>query len=170
MSLFRLTIAKTCSSLSKILIAPKVNSVRSSAVLFSTSPHRFCQANDEDTPEENDKKKKNFKPDRDRSTVIPVETSIQYLTSDAYKETYGTRFVWERYRRNHKGQLPPRKTRESCIIQDYVSTGNPCPICRDEYLIFHYTNLQLLKQFISPFTGEVRDPDSIFEIRDGHFI
>lgn len=159
MSLFRLTIAKTCSSLSKILLAPNVNSVRSSAVLFSTSPQRFCQANEEDTleEEEGDKKKKIIDPSRDRSTVIPVETSIQYMTSDAFKETYGNRFVWERYRRNHKGQFPPRKTRQSCIIQNYVSTGNPCPICRDEYLILHYSNLKLLQQFISPFTGEVRN-------------
>ena len=32
---------------------------------------------------------------------------------------------------------------------------NPCPICRDEYLILHYTNLDLLKQFIRPQTGYV---------------
>lgn len=36
-----------------------------------------------------------------------------------------------------------------------MSTGNPCPICRDEYLVLDYRNLDLLKQFISPHTGEV---------------
>lgn len=34
-------------------------------------------------------------------------------------------------------------------------TGNPCPICRDEYLVLHEKNVDLLKQFISPFTGEI---------------
>jgi small subunit ribosomal protein S18b len=36
-----------------------------------------------------------------------------------------------------------------------ISTGNPCPICRDEYLVLHHENVDLLKQFISPHTGEV---------------
>jgi small subunit ribosomal protein S18b len=35
-----------------------------------------------------------------------------------------------------------------------VSTGNPCPICRDEFLVLDYRNTDLLKQFISPFNGE----------------
>jgi small subunit ribosomal protein S18b len=36
-----------------------------------------------------------------------------------------------------------------------LSTGNPCPICRDEYLVLDYRNVELLKQFISPFNGQV---------------
>lgn len=35
---------------------------------------------------------------RDRTKVIPVETSIRYLKSAAYKETYGEYLVWEQYR------------------------------------------------------------------------
>lgn len=90
---------------------------------------------------------------KDRSSSVPVETSIRYLKSEAYKTTYGEEPVWTQYRRNHKGALPPRKTRRTCIRQNVISTGNPCPICRDEYLVLSENNTELLKQFISPFTG-----------------
>jgi len=92
---------------------------------------------------------------KDRSTVIPVETSIEYLKSDAYKSTYGNNEVWKEYRRNHKGSIPPKKTRKMCIRADMISTGNPCPICRDEYLVLDYRNVDLLKQFISPYSGKL---------------
>lgn len=36
-----------------------------------------------------------------------------------------------------------------------IATGNPCPICRDEYLILDYRNVDLLKQFISPYSGKL---------------
>lgn len=36
-----------------------------------------------------------------------------------------------------------------------ISTGNPCPICRDEYLVLDYRNVDLLKQFISPYSGKL---------------
>jgi small subunit ribosomal protein S18b, mitochondrial len=35
-------------------------------------------------------------------------------------------------------------------------TGNPCPICRDEYLVVSHKNLKLLSQFVSPDSGYVR--------------
>lgn len=92
---------------------------------------------------------------KDRSQKIPVETSIRYLKSSAYKQTYGNNLVWEQYRRNHKGMFPPRKTRKTCIRKNQISTGNPCPICRDEYLVLDHRNVELLKQFISPHSGEV---------------
>ncbi|XP_065355452.1 small ribosomal subunit protein mS40 [Calliphora vicina] len=92
---------------------------------------------------------------KDRSQKIPVETSIRYLKSDAYQQTYGQQFVWEQYRRNHKGLFPPRQTRKTCIRKDTITTGNPCPICRDEYLVLDHRNIELLKQFISPHSGEV---------------
>ncbi|XP_050426173.1 28S ribosomal protein S18b, mitochondrial [Adelges cooleyi] len=94
-------------------------------------------------------------PLRDRSTIIPVETSIEYLKSDAYKSTYGNNPVWKEYRRNHKGSIPPRKTRKTCIRADLITSGNPCPVCRDEYLVLDYRNIELLKQFISPHSGQV---------------
>uniref|UniRef100_A0A1B0AKN2 Pyridine nucleotide-disulfide oxidoreductase domain-containing protein 1 n=1 Tax=Glossina palpalis gambiensis TaxID=67801 RepID=A0A1B0AKN2_9MUSC len=92
---------------------------------------------------------------KDRTQVIPVETSIRYLRSSAYQQTYGNTLIWELYRRNHKGAIPPRKTRKTCARKGVISTGNPCPICRDEYLVLDYRNLDLLRQFISPQTGEV---------------
>ncbi|XP_013774554.1 uncharacterized protein LOC106459478 [Limulus polyphemus] len=94
---------------------------------------------------------------KDRRKVIPPETSKRYLKSKAYAETYGSEPVWTRYRRNFKGQYPPRKTRKTCIRSGKISTGNPCPICRDEYLVLHHTNTELLEQFVSPHTGQVYD-------------
>lgn len=92
---------------------------------------------------------------KDRSTPVPVEASIRYIKSDAYKQTYGEEPVWTQYRRNHKGALPPRKTRRTCIRQNVISTGNPCPVCRDEYLVLNENNTDLLHQFISPYTGAI---------------
>ncbi|EEC17569.1 conserved hypothetical protein [Ixodes scapularis] len=91
-------------------------------------------------------------------TLHPPETSILYLESKAYKDTYGNDPVWTNYRRNFKGQFPPPRTRETCIRAGQIFTGNPCPICRDEYLVVHHTNVKLLQQFISPYTGEVMKP------------
>uniref|UniRef100_A0AAR5PK29 Small ribosomal subunit protein mS40 n=1 Tax=Dendroctonus ponderosae TaxID=77166 RepID=A0AAR5PK29_DENPD len=92
---------------------------------------------------------------KDRSQQVPLETSLRYLKSAAYKQTYGNQPVWVPYRRNHKGAIPPRHTRKTCIRNEEISTGNPCPICRDEYLVLHQENTELLKQFISPQTGAV---------------
>ncbi|XP_055919088.1 28S ribosomal protein S18b, mitochondrial [Eupeodes corollae] len=91
----------------------------------------------------------------DRTKVIPVETSLRYLKSAAYQEAYGNYLVWEQYRRNHKGLFAPKKTRKTCIRQGKISCGNPCPICRDEFLVLDHRNVDLLKQFISPQTGQV---------------
>ncbi|XP_028127732.1 28S ribosomal protein S18b, mitochondrial [Diabrotica virgifera virgifera] len=92
---------------------------------------------------------------KDRTQQIPVETSIRYLKSAAYQQTYEGQPVWVLYRRNHKGLFPPRKTRKTCVRGGQISTGNPCPICRDEYLILHEQNVDLLKQFVSPQTGSI---------------
>lgn len=93
--------------------------------------------------------------DIDRTKIITLEQSLRYLASVAYQQTYGEKLVWEQYRRNHKGGLPPKRTRRTCVRKGMISTGNPCPICRDEYLLLDHRNLELLKQFISPHTGEV---------------
>ena len=94
---------------------------------------------------------------KDRSNPVPVETSIAYLQSAAYRATYGSEPVWRSYRRNHKGHIPPRKTRRTCVRGGQLSTGNPCPACRDEYLVLDYRNVALLRQFVSDSTGEVLD-------------
>ncbi|XP_077279979.1 mitochondrial ribosomal protein S18B [Temnothorax americanus] len=90
-----------------------------------------------------------------RRPVISVETSIRYMNSDAYKQTYGDEPVWKPYRRNHKGMFPTRKTRKTCIRKGQISTGNPCPICRDEYLVLDHRNVKLLEQFINEYNGDV---------------
>jgi small subunit ribosomal protein S18b, mitochondrial len=116
---------------------------------ISVTSARYC--------EEHTKKEETevIDPSIDRTRFIPVETSIKYLKSAAYKETYGEEPVWVPYRRNHKGLLPPKKTRKTCIRSGKISTGNPCPLCRDEYLVLHEDNKELLKQFVSPHSGKV---------------
>ncbi|XP_013181438.1 PREDICTED: 28S ribosomal protein S18b, mitochondrial [Papilio xuthus] len=114
----------------------------------------YCTPNDENVEEE---QKKAIDPSKDRTKVIPVETSIRYLQSKAYEETYGGKPVWTLYRRNHKGGFAPRKTRKSCVRGGIISTGNPCPICRDEYLVLDHRNTKLLQQFISEYTGQILD-------------
>lgn len=86
----------------------------------------------------------------DRTNVIPVETSIKYMQSEAYQAAYGDDPVWKKYRRNFKGQFAPKQTRKTCIRGGVITTGNACPVCRDEYLVLHPANTALLKQFISP--------------------
>ncbi|XP_056876595.1 28S ribosomal protein S18b, mitochondrial [Takifugu flavidus] len=80
-----------------------------------------------------------------------------YLTSEEYIERYGAMPVWTSYRRNHKGGIPPQKTRKTCIRGDKIC-GNPCPICRDRNIVIHHQNVKLLQQFISPQSGIVYDP------------
>lgn len=119
-----------------------------------THPHKYFSLgtinNCESKSEEDDKIRDESK---DRTKIIPVETSIRYIKSKAYEQTYGSDPVWKLYRRNHKGAFAPPKTRKTCIRGGEISTGNPCPICRDEYLVLDPENVDLLKQFISPFTG-----------------
>lgn len=140
---------------------------------LSLTTARFCDShkegdnNEEGESGEEGEKKKGFDitthwrykkwagTPRDRSKVIPYETSIQYMKSSAFKSTYGDKKVWELYRRVHKGQFPRKLTRRDCISYGTIAFGSPCPICRDEYLVLDYRNLELLKMFISPDTGEV---------------
>ncbi|CAN9504145.1 unnamed protein product [Ophioblennius macclurei] len=85
------------------------------------------------------------------------EKPWEYLESEEYVEKYGDEPVWAGYRRNHKGGIPPQKTRKTCIRGDKIC-GNPCPICRDPHIVVHPQNVKLLQQFISPHTGIVYDP------------
>lgn len=106
----------------------------------------------EDAPNEDEEA---IDPAKDRRKIIPVETSMRYLQSNAYQQTYGDQPVWVMYRRNHKGGFAPRKTRLTCVRNGIISTGNPCPICRDEFLILDHRNTKLLEQFVSQYTGQV---------------
>lgn len=164
MSLLRLAFPRSLNLLTKNPISTtKINDICNNAFLkssfvnselnkrfFSLTSKHCCQ-------EEPVKTGKYGKPGRNRTTKIPVETSIAYVTSEAFREAYGDKLVWEGYRRVHKGNIPPKKTRASCIRFNFVTTASPCPICRDEYLILDHRNLRLLKQFISEHTGEVRE-------------
>lgn len=124
------------------------NKFPSLAQKLSTSQIK-CQQElpEEDTPEETTTK-------TSQRIIVSPETSIRYMRSEAYKLAYGDKLVWELYRRNFKGQYPP-PTRKTCIRAGQIATGNPCPICRDEYLVLHHTNIKLLEQFISPYSEEI---------------
>ncbi|XP_077505664.1 uncharacterized protein LOC144115245 isoform X1 [Amblyomma americanum] len=106
---------------------------------LSTSACSFCKEEEEveteggaeDSEETSDDGTLNVK----KVTLHPPELSIQYLESKAYKETYGDDPVWTMYRRNFKGQFPPKKTRRNCV------------------------NTKLLTQFISTHTGETLKPN-----------
>lgn len=151
--IFQKTISQSGSIQS--ITAINVNNARSLSLINSTL---LCNNNNNkpDATGTDNELKSSESRDIDRTKIIPVEQSLRYLASEAYKQTYGTKFVWEQYRRNHKGPFAPRKTRKTCVRKGVISTGNPCPICRDEYLVLDHRNLQLLRQFISPQTGEVR--------------
>lgn len=141
------------SNLTRIIAPSLVTSafIRNLSISFT----RHCEVRE--NPEESEEKtEEKVDPAIDRTRIIPVETSIRYLKSSAYKTTYGEEPVWKQYRRNHKGQFAPYKTRKTCVRAGKISTGNPCPICRDEYLVLDHNNVELLKQFISQHTGSVR--------------
>lgn len=134
-------------------LTKNVRSLMNKIILADLRPTlRFYSDSPEETSTEETKQ---IDPAKDRTKAIPVETSIKYLQSKAYQQTYGDDPVWIMYRRNHKGGLAPRKTRRSCVRNGVISTGNPCPICRDEYLVLDHKNTKLLEQFISQYTGQV---------------
>lgn len=165
-------------------LSNRLNQTASVAInhrLFSLSTVRLCEAQADDgenenvvdndgldpdmltdrvyNPKQDRKYKRLIGTDRDRTIPIPYETSIEYLKSSAYKTTYGDEPVWVKYRRVHKGQLPKFRTRLNCIAKYHkyklIWNNSPCPICRDKYLVLNENNVDLLKQFISPYTGEV---------------
>ncbi|XP_010569460.1 PREDICTED: 28S ribosomal protein S18b, mitochondrial, partial [Haliaeetus leucocephalus] len=74
-----------------------------------------------------------------------------------YRVTYGDKPVWLGYRRNHKGAIPPQRTRKACLRKG-KPVGNPCPICRDRNLHVDFRNVKLLNQFICPHSGVVFHP------------
>lgn len=176
--MLRLAIAKNIQFLAKtltknvdqtVLVSHSTNYLKqfsnvNNARQFSLTCARLCESNEEKAAEEEEEEdgkdvhplfKKYAGTPRDRSKIIPVETSIEYLESAAFKSTYGDKKVWELYRRVHKGQLPKKQTRKTCIRGNVIAVGSPCPICRDEYLVLDYRNLGLLQMFVSPHTGEV---------------
>uniref|UniRef100_A0A915EZJ2 28S ribosomal protein S18b, mitochondrial n=1 Tax=Echinococcus canadensis TaxID=519352 RepID=A0A915EZJ2_9CEST len=69
---------------------------------------------------------------------VTLEESIQYLSSPEYQELYRGKPVWFYFRRNYKGHFPPKYPRKSCTRAHKLITSNPCPICRDEYLVIDH--------------------------------
>ncbi|KAA0199595.1 28S ribosomal protein S18b mitochondrial [Fasciolopsis buskii] len=69
---------------------------------------------------------------------VDLATSLDYMNSTVYQNIYRGKPVWFYYRRNFKGHFPPPKTRKKCVIGGKLITSNPCPICRDEYLVIDF--------------------------------
>merc|ERR1719225_1211099 len=141
-------------------------SISTSAMCFSDKNDNIDEEHDEDfgdLEDDEDQKKRddwmaNYTGDpKDRTRIIPLEKSIAYMESDAYRQTYGNHRVWELYRRNFSQGRKNAPTRKTCIRQNKISTGNPCPICRDEYLVLDYRNMKLIEQFIEDYTGQIYD-------------
>lgn len=65
-----------------------------SAIKFCEVKDKEAETNEDGAVTEIDEKRKHL----DRTKVIPVESSIKYLKSSAYKETYGDSLVWEQYK------------------------------------------------------------------------
>uniref|UniRef100_A0A8C8YLL9 Mitochondrial ribosomal protein S18B n=1 Tax=Prolemur simus TaxID=1328070 RepID=A0A8C8YLL9_PROSS len=63
----------------------------------------------------------------------------KYLESEEYQNRYGSRPVWADYRRNHKGGIPPQRTRKMCINVKLLEQF----VCAHTGIIFHapYTGL-----------------------------
>ncbi len=57
------------------------------------------------------------------------------------------------------------RKKKNCLVCSHsiyggrIITGNPCPICRDEYLVVDYRNVRLISQFINMYNGEILDRD-----------
>lgn len=65
-------------------------------------------------------------------TNLSLSCDLKLFQNAAYKQTYGDDPVWKTYRRNFKGQFPPRKTRKTCIV------------CMQIFLILQYDNIMFL--------------------------
>lgn len=94
----------------------------------------------------------------DRRIKVDYKDSIEYMKSEAFAKNYQGFLIWQAYRRNHKLWKPAKNARPDCVNQDgFISTSYPCPICRDEYLVVHPENAELIKQFVDPTTDKIYD-------------
>jgi len=109
-----------------------------------------------DFPREKQEERVRKVPAKQLYTPVDLETSKKYLKSEAFALSYEGLPIWHPslYRRNFRGFSNPTETRPDCVI-DGVLCGNPCPICRDDHLVVHHENLELLKHFVEPKTGKV---------------
>lgn len=90
---------------------------------------------------------------------------------DTSKENHN-KLIWHGYKRNYKGQFAPLKPRKKCIrCGGKMLSGNPCPICQmklnSDYNI-HYTDIEILNQFICPYTWEILSPYKTNVCREQH--
>ncbi|XP_033122565.1 uncharacterized protein LOC117121459 [Anneissia japonica] len=133
-------------------ILPSETSILNKKFIFTSS--RLC---DEEQLDE-DEVKTEEKVEKKELTAEDISAAINYIGSEDYLEKYGDKPVWANYRRNFKGGVPPKKTRKTCIRgkgETLKVCGNPCPLCRNEELVLHHTNVKLLEQFVCPHSLEI---------------
>lgn len=135
--MLRLTVAKNLNIFTKTLATNVDQTILSNRFVnhqqkssnqrpFSLTTTQFCEEKEEDGKRVSHLYTKYAGTPRDRSQVIPVDTSIEYMKSGAFYSAYGGKNVWELYKRVHKGQFPRRKTRETCIRHNVIATASPC--------------------------------------------
>jgi len=110
--------------------------------------------------------------EKDRTRVISLETSLKYMDSPSYQQTYGDSKVWELYRRNFACSNLRKEivwTRRKCIVFGKIGTGNPCPICRDEYLVVDHRNLKLISQFLTDYNRQLVPRETSGVCREQYF-
>ncbi|XP_033732807.1 28S ribosomal protein S18b, mitochondrial-like [Pecten maximus] len=144
--MFRAIHINACTQILQELVISKAVQQRSLSVTCACLRKRNEQI-DEKEPERDSRKGIDY-------NVADAEISKQYLQSKAYRDTYGDDPVWKHYRRNFRGHIAP-ETRITCVRKNVISTGNACPVCRDQFLCVSYKNRDLLQQFLDPMTGEV---------------
>ncbi|CAH8824926.1 unnamed protein product [Trichobilharzia szidati] len=160
------------SSLLKTLIVSKLVKVTVNDFTFGRKPYlfaaylvplnRYCTSvetvkNTNQQTKENLQNKTNIRKNYKNKPYRQADlaTSLEYLNSDVYRNTYRGKPVWFYYRRNYKGHFPPSSTRKNCVYLGKLISSNPCPICRDEYLVLHHQHTELLKQFLNPDTLQI---------------
>uniref|UniRef100_A0A5K3F499 Small ribosomal subunit protein mS40 n=1 Tax=Mesocestoides corti TaxID=53468 RepID=A0A5K3F499_MESCO len=133
-----------------------VNNFSSKAALVEPTAAGYRAAIKQEIPLEDLPLRVNFrgKPYKPSS----LEESIEYLNSPEYQKLYQGKPVWFYHRRNYKGHFPPKYPRKSCTVARKLITSNPCPICRDEYLVIDHRNLALIKQFLHPLSADILEP------------
>jgi len=93
------------------------------------------------------------------ATDVLLDRSVDNPEEIAIKDS---KFIWYGYKRNFKGQFPPENPRRTCIrCGGNRISGNPCPLCqlqlKSNYNV-HFTDIELLQQFICPHTWQILSP------------
>uniref|UniRef100_A0A8C0HIU3 Mitochondrial ribosomal protein S18B n=1 Tax=Buteo japonicus TaxID=224669 RepID=A0A8C0HIU3_9AVES len=74
------------------------------------------------------------------NSTLTIQLFFSPTALQEYRVTYGNKPVWLGYRRNHKGAIPPQRTRKACLNVKLLNQF----ICPHSGVIFHPTHTGLL--------------------------